>query len=68
LKTGKYEGALSDYGLALEKSPQRATALFGRGIAELRTGNSGKALEDFAAAEKAEPGITKRFARYGITR
>jgi len=67
LKTGRFSDAVSDYGLALQKEPTRATALFGRAVAELRLGNKAKAQDDLAAAETAEPGITTRFARYGVT-
>jgi tetratricopeptide (TPR) repeat protein len=64
---GKYEEALADYDRALQRSPKLASALFGRGIVELRTGNAAGGQADIAAAEAAKPGIVKRFGRYGLT-
>ena len=64
---GKYQEALADYGRALQKNPKLASALLGRGIAELRTGSAARGQADIAAAEAAKPGIVQRFGRYGVT-
>src|SRR5205085_1616642 len=62
LKLRKFNDALTHYGAALGENPNRASARFGRGIARLASG-SGEGGADIAAAEAAQPGITKRFAR-----
>jgi Flp pilus assembly protein TadD len=67
LRMGRYREAISDYDFALQRSPNLASALFGRGIALLRTGNVESGRADIAAAERQRPGMTARFARLGIT-
>jgi hypothetical protein len=67
MKMGRFDDAITYYGAALQQDAKRATALFGRGVAELRTGATAEGAADIAAAEAAEPGIATRFARYGLT-
>jgi tetratricopeptide (TPR) repeat protein len=67
LRMGRYREAITDYDFALQRSPKLASALFGRGIAQIRTGNVESGRADIAAAERERPGMAARFARFGIT-
>ena len=67
LRMGRYRDAITGYDFALQRSPNLASALFGRGIAQIRTGNVENGRADIAAAERERPGTSQRFARFGIT-
>ncbi len=42
------------------------TALYGRGLAELKKGNAGAGNADMAAAKAVNPKIVDEFSRYGV--
>jgi tetratricopeptide (TPR) repeat protein len=63
---GRYREAIKDYDFALQRSPNLASALFGRGIALIRTGNSESGHADIALAERERPGMAARFATFGL--
>jgi len=67
LRMGRYREAIEDYDFALQRSPKLATALFGRGVAQIRTGHAEGGHADLAAAEREKPGVSARFASYGLT-
>jgi tetratricopeptide (TPR) repeat protein len=67
LRMGRYREAITDYDYALQRSPNLASALYGRGVAQIRTGNVEGGRADIAAAERARPDVAARFARLGIT-
>ena len=50
-----------------DREGQHVEAGYGRGIAQIRSGNVGDGRADIAAAERSRPGMTARFARFGIT-
>lgn len=66
LKLGDPALALNEYNAALEKDPNRATALFGRGLARIRTGDIRGGEGDQAAARTIDPEIDQQFAAYGL--
>jgi tetratricopeptide (TPR) repeat protein len=65
LKLGEYDKAIADYDVALKINPNDVHSLYGRGIAELKKGES-NGNADIAAAEAIAPGIAEDFARYGL--
>jgi tetratricopeptide (TPR) repeat protein len=66
LKLGDPALALNEYNAALEKDPNRATALFGRGLARIRTGDIKGGEGDQAAARTINPEIDQQFVIYGL--
>jgi hypothetical protein len=54
------------YDAALQINPRRASSLYGRGMAKLKTGNSTDATRDIAAAKALQPNIAEEFATFGI--
>jgi len=42
------------------------TSLYGRGLAKLKVGEKAVASQDMAAAEKLDPHINERFAKFGV--
>lgn len=67
LRMGLLKDAIADYQLALERNPKLPSALFGRGVAELRSGDAARGQADIALAETVQPGTAKNFERFGIT-
>jgi tetratricopeptide (TPR) repeat protein len=67
LRLGKLKDAIRDYNSALEVNPNMPTALFARGLAELRDGRKARGQADLAAAEKLNGGIAQLFASMGLT-
>jgi tetratricopeptide (TPR) repeat protein len=67
LRMGLLKDAIADYQLALQRNPKLPSALFGRGIAELRSGDAARGQADIAMAETVGPGTAKNFERYGVT-
>jgi tetratricopeptide (TPR) repeat protein len=66
LKLGDAALALNEYNMALEKDLNRATALFGRGLAKIRTGDLTGGEGDQAAARRINPRIAEEFSVYGL--
>lgn len=66
LKLGDPALALNEYNAALEKDPNRATALFGRGLARIRTGDARGGEGDKAAARTINPEVGQQFAVFGL--
>ena len=68
LKRREFQAAYDDYNRAVALRPSYGHYLYGRGIAQIRLGNSGAGHDDLAAAERAEPGISYTYSdEYGIT-
>jgi tetratricopeptide (TPR) repeat protein len=57
LRAGRYEAAISDYSSSLKWQSGRATALFGRGLAELRLERRTAARTDLLSARQHDPEI-----------
>jgi tetratricopeptide (TPR) repeat protein len=66
LKLGDPALALNEYNAALERDPNRTTALFGGGLAKIRNGDIKGGEGDQAAARTLNPEIDKQFAFYGL--
>ena len=66
LKLGDPALALNEYENALQIDPNRATALFGRGMARIRTGDVKGGEGDQAAARTLNPEVDEQFAAYGL--
>lgn len=66
LRLGNLTDAVRDYDSALHADPNMSTALYGRGLAELRLVEKAQGEADLAAAAKLDSGIAKRFASMGL--
>jgi Flp pilus assembly protein TadD len=66
LKAGNFVRAIEDYNAALKISPRKAGALYGRGLAKLKTGDVAGGKADIAAAKLIKPRITEEFLGYGV--
>ena len=65
LRLGDWSGAASDYDDVLKHGTNHAFALYGRGVAERRLGQTAKADADMAAAKSARPNIEAIFPTIG---
>ena len=66
LKMGQFDSAIDDYSSALRFEPKLASALYGRGLAKRKKGDSSGANADIAAAKTIRAKIGDDFARYGV--
>jgi tetratricopeptide (TPR) repeat protein len=66
LKLGQFDSAINDYSEALRAEPTMATALYGRGLARIKKGDSAGGNADLAAAAKLEKKIAENFSQYGV--
>ncbi|MDE2450296.1 MAG: tetratricopeptide repeat protein [Gammaproteobacteria bacterium] len=66
LRLGNLKGAIRDYDSALQIDANMSTALYARGLAELREGRKTQGQADLAAAEKLDSGIARLFASMGL--
>ncbi len=67
LRMRRYREAIKDYDTALRTKPDLPTALYGRGIAKLRSGDKKGGKRDIAAAAKLDSSIAAQFENYGIS-
>ena len=58
--------AISDYNAALRVNPKHASALYGRGKAKLKTGDTSGGNADIRAAQAINREIAQEFEGYGI--
>jgi hypothetical protein len=61
---GQFDQAIATYNAALKIDPKSAYSLYGRGIAELKTGNTVAGNADIAAS-KAIKHVAEEVAGYG---
>jgi tetratricopeptide (TPR) repeat protein len=66
LRQGRYALSLHDYSRSLSLAPDRPTALFGRGIAEIHLNQLPAAGRDILLARQIDPDIDAIFAQVGI--
>ena len=66
LKLGDPALAAVDYNAALDKDPNRSTALYGLGLAKIRMGDAKGGEADQAAARTIDPEVERQFAPYGL--
>jgi hypothetical protein len=63
---GQFDSAIEDYSSALRVEPNMASALYGRGLARLKKGDTTGGNADVAAAKQVEAKIADDFSHYGI--
>jgi Flp pilus assembly protein TadD len=68
MKSGDYEGALSDLNKAVESAPHYARAYNNRGVAKVANGDLDGAFADFAQAIKLDPRDPDPFVNRGLLR
>jgi tetratricopeptide (TPR) repeat protein len=66
LRLGNFKDAIRDYDSALRLDANMPTALYARGLAELREGQKTQGDADLNAAEKLYGGVAKLFAGMGL--
>ena len=66
LKLGDPALAINEYNAALDIDPNRTIALFGRGLARIRNGQTTEGEADQAAAKVLDPEVERRFSAYGL--
>jgi tetratricopeptide (TPR) repeat protein len=67
IEDGRYEEAITDFGLALEKNPQSARAHQGLAVTYLQMGRMEDAVAEFTTAIDADPEYAVALADRGIT-
>lgn len=65
-KLGRLDDARLAFQAALTRRPERADALFMRGVIASRNGDAAAALNDAKAAREIDPDVAERMARYGV--
>jgi tetratricopeptide (TPR) repeat protein len=66
LKLGQADQAIADYDAALRLNPQKAHALYGRGLAKRRKADFSGAEADLMAANAISPRIGEQYRGYSI--
>jgi tetratricopeptide (TPR) repeat protein/transglutaminase-like putative cysteine protease len=66
MRLGRFDEAIADFDMLLDRNPNSANDHFGRGIAKLRKHDGIGGRADLAAARSADPKIDAEFADYGI--
>lgn len=67
LRRGDLAKSIDDYSEALKLDRTDAWALYGRGLAKLRSGATAAGHADMAAARKVQPDIEEKFKSIGLT-
>ncbi|MFZ0402781.1 MAG: tetratricopeptide repeat protein, partial [Pseudolabrys sp.] len=63
---GQLDSAIQDYNSALRIEPKMASALFGRGLARIKKGDTAGGNADVEAAKKLETKVADDFSSYGV--
>jgi tetratricopeptide (TPR) repeat protein len=66
LKLGDFPVAINEYNASLQADPNHARALFGRGLAKMKSGDRQGGDADMAAAVKIAPKVAEDFSRFGM--
>lgn len=66
LRRGEMQKAIADYDVALEKSPNMPSSLYGRGLARIAAGDREGGMKDITAARSRSLSIDETYARYGL--
>jgi tetratricopeptide (TPR) repeat protein len=66
LKLQNYQAAIADYDAAIRVVPRFAVALYGRGVAKVKSGNIEEGNADIAEALKLDGAIADRMAKLGV--
>jgi tetratricopeptide (TPR) repeat protein len=65
-RMGRLDEAISQYGQALKAQPRLAQALYGRGLVELKKGDTTQGQADIAQASEIAPGLAQEYRRAGL--
>ena len=66
LKMGNFDKAIANYDQSILMGGERASPLYGRGIAKLRKGDANEGNKDIVAASRKQPAIAEEFQGYGV--
>ena len=66
LKQKQYSKAIAEYDASLKLDPNRARALYGRGLARSKKDEGPAGAADMSAAIGIQPNISNEFNRYGV--
>ena len=66
LRLGRFDEAIADYNAALKSNPKLASALYGRGLAKQKKGDTAGGQVDMATANLVQSDIADEFASYGV--
>jgi tetratricopeptide (TPR) repeat protein len=62
---GQYDRALADFDIVLRFNPRNPNGLYGRGLAEVRSGDTTGGMADIAAAKAINPNIAEEYEQSG---
>lgn len=66
LRMGDFAKAVAEYNVVLQVDPNHARALYGRGFAKTKTGDTTGGAADIAAASKFDANVAREYARIGL--
>ncbi len=66
LRLGRHDEAIAQYTAALKAQPRDASALYGRGLAELKKGQKTESDADLAAATAITPTVGAQYKQWGL--
>jgi len=66
LKLGDFPASINEYNASLQMDSKRARALYGRGLAKSKSGETQGGSADMAAAVKLAPKVAEDFSRLGM--
>jgi tetratricopeptide (TPR) repeat protein len=65
---GDFQGAIHNYGLALQESPNNADIYYNRGVAHYSAGHTTEAIQDFNQAIQINPSLAEAYGNRGAVR
>jgi tetratricopeptide (TPR) repeat protein len=65
-KMGEFDKAIADFDAALQRAPELASSLYGRGLAKLKKGDVEGGNADIAAGRAIRPTLDEELAKYGL--
>jgi tetratricopeptide (TPR) repeat protein len=66
LKLGEFDRTIADFNTALRLRPNKQSSLYGRGVAELKTGQTSAGNADIAEAKRIDPRIVQQYQQYRV--